>query len=141
MSRGGVSTSYLPMTRRRTIKIFAVVAMAFVGGAFYLSHANRQSAINAATTWARLAPLPPSAQNVQVGVKGGMFTREFVITFDAPAAIIQQWVAASPGPSSATQSTVGSITTYAIKPGGGAQFAEVKVDSSANRVVIHTYWS
>ncbi len=133
------------MTRRRIIKILVVVAVPFIAvviaGGIYLSHANRQSAIRAATTWARLAPLPPSAQNVQVDVKGSMFTREFVITFDAPSPVIQQWLAASPGPASATQRTVGSITTYAITPGGGAQFAEVKVDSSANRVVIRTYWS
>lgn len=133
------------MTRLRIIRITAVVAVALIAivtvGGIWLSHTNRQSAVSAATTWARLAPLPSTAQNVQVDVKGSSFAREFVITFDAPPADIQQWIAASPGPSSATQSTAGSITSYAIKPGGGAQFAEVKVDSSKHRVVIHTYWS
>lgn len=133
------------MTRRRIIKIFAVVAVIFIvavtTGVIYLSRANRQAAINAATEWARLAPLPSSAANVQVDAKGTMFSREFIITFDASPAVIQQWLAASPGPSSATPSTTGAITTYAIRPGGGAQFAEVKVDASANRVVIRTYWS
>lgn len=124
---------------------FLIVAATLVGvaaaGAMYLRYANRLSAINAATKWARLAPLPASAKNVQVETKGTMFTRQFVITFDAPPAVIQQWIAASPGPSSATQSIAGSVTTYAITPGGGAQFAEVKVDLNANRVVIRTYWS
>jgi hypothetical protein len=133
------------MISRRTIQILAVVAFTVVAlvaaGGIYLSHANRQSAISAATKWARLAPLPSSAQNIKVDVKGSMFTREFRITFGAPSAVIEQWIAASPGPSSATQSTVGSVTTYAITPGGGAQFAEVKVDASTNRVVIRTYWS
>lgn len=132
------------MTRRLS-PILAVPAVASLAvataAAIYVSHANRQSAINAATTWAKLAPLPPSAQNVQVDVKGSMFTREFVITFDAPSAVIRQWIAASPGPSSGKQSIAGSVTTYAITPAGGAQFAEVKVDSSSNRVVIRTYWS
>ena len=140
-----VALSCLPMTRRRIIRIFAVAAVTFVAavavGAVYLSHANRQSAIDAASTWAKVAPIPASAQNVRVDVKGSMFTREFVITFDAPLAAIRQWVAASPGPSSAAPSTVGSITTYAITPDGGAGFAEVKVDSGANRVVIRAYWS
>jgi hypothetical protein len=132
------------MTRRRIIKILVLAASlvaVVAAGAIYISRSYRQSAIDAATTWGRLAPLPPSAQNVQVEVNGSMFTREFVITFDAAPAVIQQWIAASPGPSSATTSTAGSITTYAIKPGGGAQFAEVKVDSSTNRVVIRTHWS
>jgi hypothetical protein len=133
------------MTRRRIIRIFALLAVAFIAfvaaGGIWLAHTNRRSAINTATTWARLAPLPASAQNVQVDVKGSIFTREFVISFEAPPAVIRLWLTASPGPSSATPTTVGPITTYAIKPGGGAQFAEVKVDSSANRVVIHTSWS
>src|SRR5262245_55285964 len=133
------------MTRRRIIKIFAVAAVMFTAavtaGVIYLSRANRQSAINAVTVWARLAPLPSSATNVQVDAKGSMFSHEFIITFDASPAVIQQWLAASPGPTSATQRTVGAITTYAITPGSGAQFAEVKVDASANRVVIRTYAS
>ena len=73
------------MSRRRIIQIFAVIAVMFIAvvtaGAIYLSHANCQSAIQAANTWARLAPLPPSARNVRVDTKGSMFTREFVITF------------------------------------------------------------
>jgi hypothetical protein len=131
--------------RRRNFKIFAVLAVLVVAlvtaGAMYVSHANRQSAIAAATVWARLAPLPPSARNLQVEVKGSMFTREFVITFDASPAVLQQWLASSPGPASASPTGAGSITTYAIAPGGGAGFAEVTVDHRAGRVVIRTYWS
>jgi hypothetical protein len=73
-----------PMTRCR-IKIFLVLIVALLAvvtaATIHMSHANRQSAINIATAWARLAPLPPSAQNLHVEVKGSMFTREFVITF------------------------------------------------------------
>lgn len=115
----------------------AVVA----AGAAYVYYAERRSALDTAMTWAGLAPLPDSARNVQVDAKGSMFSREVVIRFDAPAAAIQRWIAESPGPSSAVQSTAGSITTYAIKPRGGAQFAEVTVDGSINRVVIRVYWS
>jgi hypothetical protein len=133
------------MTCRLKFKNFAVLAVLFVAivtaGAMYVSHANRNSAIATATVWARLAPLPHSARNLQVEVKGSMFTREFVITFDASPAVIQQWLASSPGPASASPTVGGAITTYAITPGGGAGFAEVTVDHGAGRVVIRTYWS
>jgi len=133
------------MKRHRTLKIAVVVATLLIvlvaAGTIYISHAHRQSAIATAITWARLAPLPPSARNVEVQIKGSMFAREFVITFDAAPAAVQQWLAASPGPSSATPARAGPLTIYAITPGGGAQFAEVKVEASAGKVIIHTYWS
>ena len=132
------------MTRRRTLwvlVVFVVLVAVVTAGAMHIARVNRQSAISVATAWGRLAPLPPSAQNVNVDVKGSMFTREFVITFDAAPSVIQQWIAASPGPSTAPQSTAGAVTTYTIDPGGGAQFAEVTVDANTNRVVIHTFWS
>jgi len=70
-----------------------------------------------------------------------MFTREFVITFTAAPNDVQQWLKASPGPAMAKQSIVGPITVYAISPGGGAQFAEVRVNESTGEVTIRTYWS
>jgi CO/xanthine dehydrogenase Mo-binding subunit len=133
------------MTRRRILTISAaialLIAMLVTAGTFYVSHALRQSAITTAMTWARLAPLPPSAQNLKVETMGSMFTREFEISFHASPQVIQQWLASSPGTASATQSALGAVTTYSITPGGGAQFAEVKVDAGTGSVVIHTYWS
>lgn len=121
--------------------IIVALVVALVAGGMYVSHLMRQSAIETASSWARLAPLPPSAQDMQVEVKGSMFSREFVISFDASPAVIQQWLASSPGPASASPTVIGPVATYAIMPGGGAQFAEVKVDSRAGKVVIRTFWS
>lgn len=133
------------MTRRRQLKILAVVALVLIAivtaGGIFLVDTNRQSAIETTLVWARLAPFPPSATNIDVDIRGSMFTREFVITFDASPPVIQQWLAASPGPASTTPSVAGTISTYAIVPGGGAQFAEVRVDVAASKVVIRTYWS
>jgi hypothetical protein len=33
------------------------------------------------------------------------------------------------------------MTAYMIEPGGGAQFAKVRVDQSTGTVIIRTYWS
>jgi hypothetical protein len=124
---------------RRGKLIAILVAIAVVVG--WYRYESRQSAVATAIVWARLAPFPTSATNRDVDIEGSMFTREFVISFTAPAADIDRWIAASAGPASATQTVSGSVTTYAITPGGGADFAEVKVDKSINRVIIHTYWS
>jgi len=132
------------MARHSLLKVSAIigsVAILLVAAAgIHLRHANQTSAIATASLWARVAPLPASVQNLQVGVEGSMFTREFVITFNATPSDIQRWIAASPGPASARRSVSGTITTYAITPGGDAEFAEVKVDSSSGKVVIHSYW-
>jgi hypothetical protein len=133
------------MKLRRSSKIAVVITVSFIAivsaGSVYISQANRQSAINTTILWARLSPFPPQVRNLRVAGKGSMFTREFVISFDAPPKVIQQWIASSPGPSSATLTATGSVTMYAITPGGGASFAEVKVDNSSGHVVIRSYWS
>jgi hypothetical protein len=133
---------YLSMTRRRLLIVaISMWAVLTALGTFYLLRSNDAQAIATASVWARLAPLPPSAHGCRVEVKGSAFTREFVITFSASSPAVQQWIAASPGPASAQQTVAGGITVYAIKPGGGAEFAEVRVDSSTGTVVIRTYWS
>src|SRR5262245_31181628 len=77
---------YLHAMRWRIVKVLAVFAVLFVAacGMFllYVSHEIRQSAIPTSVQWARLAPLPPSAQNVNIDVTGGLFTRGFIISFE-----------------------------------------------------------
>jgi hypothetical protein len=135
----------LPIKRRRLLRaaaiLFVVVITLVTAGAIYVTRTNDSDAIATASAWARIAPLPSSAHDRQIEVKGSMFTREFVITFvDSPGAV-QHWIADSPGPASARQIVNGSITIYNIAPGGGAEFAEVRVDSNTGKVVIRTYWS
>jgi len=125
--------------RQLIILSVGIVTVAIV--VFSLFHISNADAIAAASTWARIAPLPSSAHDRHVEVKGSMFTREFVITFTAPPNDVHQWLRASPGTSSAKQSTSGATTIYPITPGGGAQFAEVRVNESSGDVTIRTYWS
>jgi hypothetical protein len=133
------------LKHRRLLKFCAAIAVFIIGsaaaGTLYLSHVNRRSAITTTILWARLAPFPQQARHVRVDVKGSMFTREFVISFDSPPVVIQQWIASSPGPASARRVVTGPITTYAITPGGGAAFAELKVDKGMSHVVIRSFWS
>ena len=79
---------------------------------------------------------------VELHTEGSMFTREFYVTFTAPMADINAWIAASPGTRDVTPEPDGyGSMVYKIKPGGGAQFAEVLVDPKMQTVAIHAFWS
>ncbi|HEX5244416.1 MAG TPA: hypothetical protein VFW23_14230 [Tepidisphaeraceae bacterium] len=117
--------------------IAAILILFLVAGHFL----DQDSPISAALEWARLAPFPSSARDIKIEKDGGMFTREFTISFTAAPDDVSRWIKASPGPASASRTSDGSVTIYSIKPGGGASFAEVRVDEKTGRVVIHTYWS
>jgi hypothetical protein len=134
---------YLPVTRRLYLAAACAVAIvvAVVAGATISSRSSGDSAVAAALKWARLAPLPASAHSRAIETKGSMFTREFVITFVAPPDDVRQWLDASPGPSSATRSVLGTVIIYSITPGGGAQFAEVRHNEATGEVTIRAYWS
>lgn len=103
---------------------------------------DQESAIDTTQEWARLADFPPSTRNVQIDTKGSMFSREFIIEFEASPEDIAQWLRDSPGPSAATPERLddGSLR-YPIDAGGGAQFAEVIHWPSVGKVRIRAYWS
>lgn len=103
---------------------------------------NRRSAIASTREWGRLAEFPSAAREIKVTVDGTMFSREFRISFVAPAGNIEKWLQSSPGTSEAKVNKPDPTTrVFEIAPGGGAQRAEVTVDDSTHRVFIHVYWS
>ncbi|MCX5685541.1 MAG: hypothetical protein NT049_17935 [Planctomycetota bacterium] len=57
---------------------------------------HRQEAINATCDMGGLAPFPDSATVLSVITRGNLFTREFEISFRAPAADIKAWISQSP---------------------------------------------
>lgn len=101
-----------------------------------------RSAIGATLEWARLNPIPSEASDLTIETEGTMFTRQFVLTFSAPEPIIKAWLQSSPGTSTTTpEIRDGTIVHYSIRPGGGAQFAELKWSKPGNKITIRTYWS
>ena len=102
---------------------------------------KKQSAIDTSIEWARLAPLPVPNREVAVETVGSPFTREFKLSFQLSEAQLEQWLSDCEGISDAEIFQEGEITRYAIRPGGGAQFAEVRVNRSTGEVVVRTYWS
>ncbi len=131
--------------RRVSIRLLAVLAVLLVavligGYAMYRSRV-RSSGLEVALQWARMAPLPESASDLAVETRGGPFTREFTIRFNAPRDDVKAWLDKSPGTSKLTPAGKDNIRIYTVEPGGGAMHAEVKVDDNLGSVSIHTFWS
>jgi hypothetical protein len=132
-------------------KCFLAVGLVFVtAGVSWLAYSflspdssrNRASALDCILAWGRLAPLPRSAQQLTVTTHGNAFTREFRTSFVAPPEDIEEWLQTSLGTCDAvvTQASPG-VRHFQIKPGGGAEFAEVTVDDTQHRVSVRVYWS
>lgn len=121
------------------LSLFCVGLLSF--GALYLRQRDRQSAIDTSLHWARMLPLPDSANNVDVAVEGSIFTREFEIEFQASEEDIKTWLASSPGTAFSPQySSTEDTKTYKISE-PNAMFAQVQVNWETLTVVIHAYWS
>ena len=128
------------------VVVLGVMAV-LVTGAIWLvldpnSPLNKASAIECVCEWARLNPLPVPNSAVHVETKGGIFTREFIVTFHGDKKSILQWLNASPG----TQNAYRDIHSLkyermSISQSGGAQFAEVTISEEGTKVVIQAYWS
>ena len=138
MSKKKLNKAWIIAGIGATFIVILLVAPCFLGGGH---KRDTRSDLETARTWARLDPLPATATNLSVNTQGGMFSREFVITFTAPMKDIDKWLASSPGTAGVAPTRTGSERIYKIKAGGGAQFAQVKVDESNGRVEIYTYWS
>jgi len=134
------------MNHKLARNVATVIALLFAAGVVIMilprsSRVTDKEAIATALTWARLESLSTSAQNVTVEILGSPFSHEFIVTFDAPAGDLQEWLRSSPGTSASSPKTADGMTIYSIEPGDGAQFAEVRIDESTGRVIINTYWS
>lgn len=106
-----------------------------------LSEADKRTGIRLTLEWGRLAPFPKSARDLVIAKTGNIFTRGVRVNFYAPKEDIALWVEESPGLKETQPKKEGSQRTYDIKPGGGAQHAEVVIDDSTNKVQVYVFWS
>ncbi|MEL7570473.1 MAG: hypothetical protein AAGU14_07925 [Eubacteriaceae bacterium] len=91
--------------------------------------------------WARLAPIPDSKTEYNIYTEGNSFTRSFKSSFYLPKADLEKWIKQSPGLCDAEIETIDNTKKYTIKPGGGAQYAEVVIDFKKCYVEIYVCWS
>ena len=105
-----------------------------------MSAEEKKVAIATTLEWGRLAPFPTSAQELTIRTEGGLFTRTFRSQFKAPKQDLETWIRSSPGLLSAESTYADGKRKYIIKPGGGANRAEVTIGDDGS-VEIYTSWS
>jgi len=110
-------------------------------GVWILQRLNYRSAIETAEVWARVASIRACDSRPEVDASGSMFTRQFVVEFSCESSKLKQWVNDSIGLKGAAVTTSNNIETYIISPGGGATFAEVKINWVENTVYLRAFWS
>ena len=106
-----------------------------------MTETDKRYGIKATLEWGRLAPFPKSARDLVVTTTGNIFTRGFRVSFSAPKEDIARWAEESPGLRETQPKIEGSQRKYEIKPGGGAQHAEVVIDDSTDKVEVYVFWS
>ena len=114
---------------------------ALLGERGEMSEADKRVAIDMTLEWGRLAPFPKSARDLVIAKTGNIFTRGVRLSFYAPKEEIARWVEESPGLKETQPKKEGSQSKYEIKPGGGAQHAEVVIDDSTDKVQVYVFWS
>ncbi|HZE69188.1 MAG TPA: hypothetical protein VE135_06630 [Pyrinomonadaceae bacterium] len=119
---------------------FVLVACVSTNRRAEMTAEARKEAMVITLEWGRLAPFPPSAREVTIKIEGGSFTRTFRSHFKAPRHDIETWIKASPGLLSAESTYGDGKRKYIIKPGGGANRAEVTIGDD-DSVEIYTSWS
>lgn len=103
---------------------------------------SNSSMIKTALTWSRMAQIPKEAKNVNVKEDGSPFTRSYRITFNLKENNIKIWLHKSKGIIGAETIKINNNSfKYIIKPGAGAQYAEVVIDYETKFVCIYTWWS
>ncbi|MBT8364679.1 MAG: hypothetical protein KJP23_08230 [Deltaproteobacteria bacterium] len=138
----GIKTTTIPekrpsgMQRKTIIAAGIILLMTFANGCVF-----KESAIETTIEWARLAPLPVSHSGVDVEVTGSIFTRGFRVSFSTAPDQLESWLSASEGIADAEIYQEGDFDRYAIRPGGGAMFAEVRANRYTGDVYIRTFWS
>jgi hypothetical protein len=131
--------TYTLKPHRRWPLLLALALVVAAGTLLWRQHL-KSSALATALEWSRLGPLPPEARDIDVQTRGGMFTREFIITFTLPPAALNAWLAQSPGTADADRTPSGDQVSYRIRP-YRAQYALLEVDHRSGKVRIRTYWS
>lgn len=128
------------MKRKLIMGIICIIVL--VGAVAFLSRDDKQDAYNTAFEWTGIKALPTWAVDPKIEITGSMFTRGFEITFTGTKEQVEEWVQTEPALKDIQKEDIGnSVYKYILKPQGGAQFAEVKIDMNNNTVTIRTYWS
>lgn len=77
-------------------------------------------------SWCRLAPFPEDPAQASLDAEGSAFTRSFTYQFTVDTALLDQWIAASPGLQTANVEVMGTTMRYVVVPNEAA-WCEVNI--------------
>ncbi|MEB3213438.1 MAG: hypothetical protein VKL39_18970 [Leptolyngbyaceae bacterium] len=101
---------------------------------------NQPRILQTVNLWARLAPLPTSANNIVVDSDGELFSKVYIVRFDAPAPDVEQWLQHSQGIIDETPDPLDDGKLYyRIRP-RDASFADVTIASDHQHVRVRGSW-
>jgi hypothetical protein len=98
-------------------------------------------AISKTLAWSGLSPFPASKKNLQIETEGGIFTRGFHVSFQAPPEDIKRWWQQSLRTNGSIPAIIESDRRYELTPNGGANSASVTVNLKSGLVKIYVSWS
>jgi hypothetical protein len=98
-------------------------------------------AISKTLRWSGLSPFPASTKNLQIETEGGIFTRGFHVSFQAPPEDIKRWWQQSLRTNGSIPAIIESDRRYELTPHGGANSASLTVNLKSGLVKIYVSWS
>jgi hypothetical protein len=135
---------------RRGVKVVSITCVLLLIGYGGLIQMNERSGMHCVELWAGVSPVPAGATEVRLTPGGNMFTRSFLLEFDASNEVVRRWLESSPGTADlATDEVLRQVmreraANFRLEPGEGAQWAEVTLIRGVNgriRVLVQTCWS
>ena len=101
---------------------------------------QKESVIQTTLNWGGLAELPKEIENLSVEKDGSLFSRTFIIEFNASQNEIQNWIINSKRLKNNMPKVHNEIKTYEINPGENESFGG-KVSIEKGKVIICMSWS
>ena len=101
---------------------------------------KKKDAIETTQNWGGLSNLPSSIENIKVEQKGSMFTRQFIVEFNANPKEIQKWIINSKRLKNNIPKINYKTEIYEIHPGEKGAFGG-KVEIEGTKVLINMSWN
>lgn len=101
---------------------------------------QRQEVISITREWGGLAEFPKDASQFEFEKRGSVFSRQFIIEFEASDSEIEKWIENSKRLKDISPIERANKKTYEVYPGEKKSFGG-KVEIEGNKVLINMSWS
>ena len=131
------------MIKKKIIISFFILFLGFAYIYFFSSFVfpwQKNNVIQTTLNWGGLAEFPEKIENLSIEKDGNLFSRTFLIEFNANQIEIQNWIIKSKRLKNNIPEVHDEIKTYKIYPGENGSFGG-KVSIDKGKVIICMSWS